>query len=179
MRELYGPPGHVKHNLNESVLLDFLTLFHVATPAQMIAKYENIGPLDHIVFAIISQFVPTRIVNEYGPIPTGNHASELNVVNLSCVVVAKPYTREAYIPHPVMAYLSSDVLDQCVRSVGHFPTMEQYMNTRMIEKAAAFLAPPPPPPPASAPPLDVLDGGKKTRRKANKKRKHSKKNRHH
>jgi hypothetical protein len=68
-----------------------------------------------------------------------------------------------------MAYLSSDALDQCVKSVGRFPTTDQfikYMNTLMIEKAAAFSAPPP----ASAPQLHELDGGKRTRRKMNKKK---------
>ena len=94
-----------------------------------------------------------------------------------------------------------------MQSVGQFPTTDQfiqYLNTRMIEKAAVFAPPslvgsapssaphylPPilPPPPASvllgsAPPLELdpleLDGGKKTRRKAtNKKRKPSKKSRH-
>jgi hypothetical protein len=181
MRELYGNPSGIafgRNNLDDSVLIEFLTLFHVATPAQMTAQYSNLSSLDQIVGSVISQFVPTLIVNGYGPIPTGNHASELNVVNLSCVVVAKPYTREAYIQLPVMAYLSSDVLDQCVQSVGHFPTTDQFMqfmNARMIEKAAAFS----PPPPASAPPLEELDGGKRTRRKANKKRKRSHKTRHH
>jgi hypothetical protein len=181
MRYLYGNPSGIafgRNNLDDSVLVEFLTLFHVATPAQMTAQYDNLSSLDQIVGSVISQFVPTLIVNGYGPIPTGNHASELNVVNLSCVVVAKPYTREAYIQLPVMAYLSSDVLDQCVQSVGHFPTTDQFMqfmNARMNEKAAAFS----PPPPASAPPLEELDGGKRTRRKANKKRKRSHKTRHH
>ena len=72
---------------------------------------------------------------------------------------------------PVMVYLSTDVLDQCVQSVGHFPTADEFIQTRMIEKASHS------PPPASAPPLE-LDGGKKTRRKTNKKRiKYTKSNR--
>ncbi|NBO57268.1 MAG: hypothetical protein EBU84_22315, partial [Actinobacteria bacterium] len=140
MRELYENPSGIafrRNNLNDSVLLEFLTLFHVATLVQMTTQYSNLGPLDHIVGSVISQFVPIRIVNGYGPIPTGNHASELNVVNLTCVVVAKPYTtREAYIQLPVMAYLSSDALDQCVKSVGHFPTTDEFLSKRMIEKAA-------------------------------------------
>jgi cell division septation protein DedD len=112
------------------------------------------------------------------PMPTGKHNSELNVLRLTCDVVAKPIQRTPGIApdvqSPVLAYLSSDMLDKCVQSVGQFPTTDQfiqYMNERMIEKAAAFSAPapPPPPPPASAPPLSEIDGGRKnTRRKAKK-----------
>jgi len=185
MRELCGNPSGMvwgKTNLNESVLLDFLTMFHVATPAQMTAKYDNIGPLDHIVFTIISQFVP---MDNVSGIPTGNHETELNLLNLKCVVVMLPPSQSP--TPPIFAYLSSDVLDQCVQSVGRFPTAEEFnqcLSKRMIEKAAAFAVPPPPsaaphPPPPSAPELHELDGGKKTKRIMSKKRNHSKKSRHH
>jgi len=171
-----------KTNLNESVLLDFLTMFHVATPAQMTAKYDNIGPLDHIVFTIISQFVP---MDNVSGIPTGNHETELNLLNLKCVVVMLPPSQSP--TPPIFAYLSSDVLDQCVQSVGRFPTAEEFnqcLSKHTIEKAAAFAVPPPPsaaphPPPPSAPELHELDGGKKTKRRMSKKRNHSKKSRHH
>jgi hypothetical protein len=108
------------------------------------------------------------------------HNSKLNIIDLTCNVVAKPYQRTpSFVQSPVLAYLSSDVLDQCVQSVEHFPTTDEfikYMSIRMIEKAAAFSAPPPPV--ASAPPLSELEGGKRTRRIMRKKRKHSKKSRH-
>jgi len=109
----------------------------------------------------------------------GTHVeNDLNEMELRCNVIGTAQSL------PVQAYLSSDILDQCVQSVGHFPTTDEfikYMSTRMIKKAAAFSAPPPPPPPpASAPPLEELDGGKRTRRKMDKnKRKHSNKSRHH
>ncbi len=187
----------IKSNLDESILLELLTLFHVATPAQMLA---HPGQLSHIVFSVISQFVPLNVVNGTPDIPaipqSDKHNSKLNTFHLTCNVVAKPYQRtHDFVQSPIMAYLSSDVLDQ---SVGHFPTTDEFLSKRMIEKAAAFAPPahsaPPasaplasaPPtsaplasaPPASAPPLHELDGGKKTRRRTSKKRKHSKKSRY-
>jgi hypothetical protein len=183
MRELYGNPSGIafgRNNLDESVLIKFLTLFHVATPAQMTTQYINLSSLDQIVGSVISQFVPTRIVNGYGPIPTGKHDSKLNVVNLACVVVAKPYTREAYIQLPVMAYLSSDVLDQCVQSVGRFPSTDEFIqflqSTKDAETTPSFE---PLSPSFWTSTSSTFEGGKRTRRHANKKRKHSKKTRHH
>jgi hypothetical protein len=196
MRKLYGNPSgiaHGKNNLDDSVLLEFLTFFHVATPVQMTTQYSNLGSLDQVVGLVISQFMQTRIVNGYGPIPTGNHASELNVVNLSCVVVAKPYTRETYTQLPVMAYLSSDVLDQCVQSVGRFPSTDEFMQLLQSKKDAettpkfepltpSFWRPTSPTSPTSETsetsdisPTSAFKGGKKTRRKINKKLKNVKK----
>ena len=189
MRELYGnpsgtvwtPPGRIKNNLDESVLLNFLTLFHVATPAQMTARYDNIGPLDSIVLSIISQFIPLDNRGGFPLIPTAKHEPEpepeMNMLHLTCVVILTPSQTPS---PPVLAYLSSDVLDQCVQSVKRFPTTDEfikYMDTRQIVKVAAFTQSPPPPHP-SAPPYDP-HGGKKTRRRMSKKHKHFKKSRHH
>ena len=170
----------IKSNLDESILLELLTLFHVATPAQMLA---HPGQLSHIVFSVISQFVPLNVVNGTPDIPaipqSDKHNSKLNTIHLTCNVVAKPYQRtHDFVQSPIMAYLSSDVLDQSVQSVRHFPTTVEFLSKRMIEKAAAFAAPAHSAPPASAPPLHELDGGKKTRRRTSKKRKHSNKGRH-
>jgi hypothetical protein len=173
-------PGGIKSNLDESILLEYLTLVHVATPAQMLA---HPGQVSYMVFAIISQFVPLEMVNGTPDMPTipqsDKHNSKLNTIHLMCKVVAKPYqSTPDFVQSPVPAYLSSDVLNQCVQSVGHFPTTDEfikYMNTRMIEKAAAFAVPPP----ASAPLLSELGGGKKTKRRMSKKRNHYKKSRHH
>jgi hypothetical protein len=125
------------------------------------------GQLPLYVLTVISQFVPIHNPHGYSHIPQSKkHESELNMMYLTCNVIAKNAGQQP----PVSAYLSSDVVDQCVQSVGHFPTTDEfikYMNTRMIEKAAVFLATPPV---ASAPPLSELDGGKRTRRKMNKKK---------
>jgi hypothetical protein len=67
------------------------------------------------------------------------------------------------------------------KTTPRFPTTDEfikYMNTRMIEKVAAFTQSQSPPQP-SAPSFDSLDGGKKTRRRISKKHKHFKKSRHH
>jgi len=190
MRQLHEECGGYSFKpIDESMLLKWLTLFHVAKMEQMIKTYSNLGSLDQIVFGIISQFVPLHNVygGSYIPPQSKNHESELNILHLTCNVI----TRKSGQQLPVKAYLSSEVLDQYVERVGHFPTTDQfiqYMHSRIIEKAAAFSAPPPsaapppqpPPPVASAPQLSELDGGrKKTRRIMRKKRKHSNKSRQH
>ena len=179
MRQLYeeccDARSGVKPNLDESMLLKWLTLFHVAKIEQLTKTYSNLGSLDRIVFGIISQFVLLHNVHGHSYIPQSKtHDSELNMLHLTCNIIARNSGQQL----PVSAYLSSDVVDQCVQSVGHFPTADQFilfLSKRMIEKAAAFAVPPSP----SAPPLNELDGGKKTKRRMSKKRNHSKKSRHH
>jgi hypothetical protein len=181
LQQTWNAPHGIKSNLDESILIEYLTLVHVATPEQLLA---HPGQVSYTVFSIISQFVPLEMVNGTPDMPaiaqSDKHNSKLNIIDLTCNVVAKPYQRTpSFVQSPVLAYLSSDVLDQCVQSVEHFPTTDEfikYMSIRMIEKAAAFSAPPPPV--ASAPPLSELEGGKRTRRIMRKKRKHSKKSRH-
>ena len=180
----YSPEG-IKPDLNNSVLLEYLTLVHVATPAQILARP---GQVTYLVFFVISQFVPL-IMDEIGKsvsppdaiLPTGKHNSELNMMRLICNVVEKPYPRDperpgqiepGFVPSPIKAYLSCDTLDKYVQRTGHFPTTEEFLQARMVEKmGAAALAPPSP----SAPPLSELGGGKKSRRKETKKRKYFKK----
>ena len=179
MRQLFDECGgySTKPNLDDSMLFKWLTLFHVAGKSQMTKTYDNLGSLDRIIFGIISQFVLIRNVHGYSYIiQSSNHESKLNVLHLTCNVVQKnppvsgPNTQQP----PVMAYLSSDILDQCVERVGRFPSTDEFLTTRMIEKATAagFSSQPPPP---SAPQLHELDAGKKTRRKTNKKLKNVKK----
>ena len=174
-------------DLDDSVLLEYLTLVHVATPAQMLA---HPGQVTHLVFGVISQFVPLVMENGIGIsppdaiVPTGKHNSELklNMMRVTCHVVEKPYPRTpgkpseiepGFVQSPIMAYLSCDTLDKLVQSTGHFPTTEEVLQARIIEKmgAAAFA----PSPSLSTPQLSELGGGKKTRRKENKKRKYFKK----
>ena len=190
MRELYVNPsgmvwarGHIKNNLDESVLLEFLTLFRVATPAQMTASYNNIGPLDSIVLLIISQFVQIDNVGGFSLIPTGNHMSELNVLKLKCVVILKPSQSQSPLP-PIFAYLSSDILDQCVRYLSHFPTMDEFLQCTATEfqpLSPSFWEPTPTSPTSPTSPTPqrrtLLEEGGKIRRNTNKKRKKCKKNR--
>ena len=152
LRELYGNPsgkvwdrGHVK-KLDNSVLIEFLSLFHVATLAQMTANYGNIGPLDNIVVSIISQFVDNN---------------QLNLLRLTCNVVQMPF--------PVYAYLSSDTLDLCTQSIGHFPNGTEFANCA-IDSLFEPLSPSFWESPISpiSPISPTFKGGKKTRRKANK-----------
>ena len=188
INELYGNPsgmvwarGHIKNNLDESVLLEFLTLFRVATPAQMTASYNNIGPLDSIVLSIISQFVQIDNVGGFSLIPTGNHMSELNVLKLKCVVILKPSQTPS---PPIFAYLSSDILDQCVRYLSHFPTMDEFLQCTATEfqpLSPSFWEPTPTSPTSPTSPTPqrrtLLEEGGKIRRNTNKKRKKCKKNR--
>ena len=180
LREKWGSNGP-KPNLDESVLLEYLTLVYVATPAQMLAERVN-----YLVFAFISQFVPLNMVNGIGvsppdaTVPTGKHNSEFNLMRLTCNVVHKPYPRTpgkpseiepGFVQSPILAYLSSDTLDKCVQTLKRFPTTEEFLQARMVEKmGAAALAPPP-----STPVGEFGGGEKQTRRKENKKRKYSKK----
>jgi hypothetical protein len=183
--KVYSSPEGIKSDLEDSVLLEYLTLVHVATPAQMLA--ERVTRVTYLVFSVISQFVPFNMVNGTGVsppdaiLPTGKHNSELNMMRLICNVVEKPYPRTpgklseiepGFVESPIKAYLSCDTLDKCVQTLKHFPTMEEFLQAQMVEKmGAAALAPPSP----SAPLLSELGGGKKTRRKENKKRKYFKK----
>jgi hypothetical protein len=174
-----------KTNLDDSVLLQWLTLFHVANNEQLKKTYDNLGSLDRIIFGIISQFMPTNPVYGYSYIPESNkRESELNILLLKCNVIQKnPGTQSPQPPQPpVMVYLSSEILDECVQSITHFPTTDEYLHTRVIKKIAdsesksqSDSAPLP-----SAPLLHEIgdtDGGKKTRRKTNKKLKKIKKGR--
>jgi hypothetical protein len=102
------------------------------------------------------------------------------MMRLICNVVEKPYPRDperpgqiepGFVPSPIKAYLSCDTLDKYVQRTGHFPTTDEFLQARIIEKmGAAAFAPSP-----SAPLLSELGGGKKSRRKETKKRKYFKK----
>jgi hypothetical protein len=190
-----------KQNLDESMLLKWLTLFHVAIAkdpymTNLTKKYDNEGKastLDGIIFGIISQFVPINNVSGYSYIPQSNkHESELNMLHLTCNVVEKnpPVSGPNAQQPPVCAYLSSDVLDQCVQSVGRFPSTDEFMKflqtkkdtetTRTFEPLdSSFWEPTSPTSETSetspTSPTSPSEGGKKTRRKTNKKLKNVKK----
>jgi len=186
LHKKWSSPDGQKSNLDESILLEYLTLVYVANPEQMLA---HPGQVSYLVFAVISQFVPLNMVNGTGVrppdaiLPTGKHTSDLNMMRLICNVVAKPYPRTpgkpseiepGFVQSPINAYLSSNMVDNCVQTLKRFPTTAEFLQARIVEKmGAAVFAPPHPP---SAPPLSEFGGGdKKTRLKENKKRKYSKK----
>jgi hypothetical protein len=108
-------------------LLEWLALFNVASIAQITNIYGNVGSLDYIVFGILSQFVPLNNVYGYSGVPQSkNNASKFNVMRLTCDVVL-PATNSFRLP--IIAYLSSDELDQCVRDIRQFPTAEQFLTS--------------------------------------------------
>ena len=129
MRELYGncyDRGHIKSNLDDSVLLEFLMMCRIATVEQMRKQVDTSASasLSEMIFTIVSQFVRLVNDNKFQTIPQSNkHESVLNVLHLTCIVVAKPTPS---VPLPIMAYLSSDALDQCVQTLKQFPTMDQF-----------------------------------------------------
>jgi hypothetical protein len=191
MRELLAECGGgyaFTHNLDVSMLLKWLTLFHVAIAKDepymrnLTKTYTNGGKastLDGIVFGIISQFVPIHNASGYSYIPQSeNHKSEINMLNLTCNVVEKnPQRSQQLIQPPVYAYLSSDLLDRCVKSIGGFPTTSQFvefLNMVRQRKAEQFLKESD----LSTVTTSSFGGGKKTIRKTNKKRKRSKNRRH-
>lgn len=156
MRELLAECGGgyaFTPNLDVSMLLKWLTLFHVAIAKDepymrnLTKTYTNGGKastLDGIVFGIISQFVPIHNASGYSYIPQSeNHKSELNILNLTCNVVEKnPQRSQQPLQPPVSAYLSSDLLDRCVKSIGGFPTTTQFvefLNMVRQRKAEQFL----------------------------------------
>lgn len=166
MRQLFEECGgySTKPNLDDSMLFKWLTLFHVAPIEQMTKTYVNLGSLDIIIFRIISQFVQLHIV----------HESKLNVLHLTCNVVKKNAGQQP----PVMAYLSSDILDQFVESMGRFPSTDQFIHFLQSKNDAEMTSTFQPLSPTfwnQTSETSAFNGGKKTRRKKNKKLKNVKK----
>jgi hypothetical protein len=169
----------INSNLPESVLLKWLALIYVGnkvdTHKQVLLKsFVNGGiasTLDGVIFGIVSQFVDINDEYKFQYIPQSDkHNSELNELMLVC----SNLMQEPSSTPPVRAYLSSNVLDDCVTSLsGRFPTEQefiQFLNTRRIEKLSSLHAGPGPAPAPSAPPFEPdFDGGKKTKRNRKKK----------
>jgi hypothetical protein len=85
---------------------------------------------------LVNRFVELKNVRGIGNSFIGSHVSnELNdELQLKCNVVGNA--------DPVQAYLSSDVLDRCVESIGGFPSTKQFiefLNTVRQRKAEQFL----------------------------------------
>ena len=161
-------------NLPELVLLKYLTLLFVVNKIPSINRVllepvvtgRNLqSTVDCVVYGLVSQFVEVNNPHNFQGIPhSDKHNSELNELMLVCTILMQDTSR---IP-PARAYLSSEVLDDCVTSLsGRFPTEQefiQFLNTRRIEKASSRPGPAP-----SAPPFHDLGGGKKTKRNHKKK----------
>jgi hypothetical protein len=129
MRELYEKCEHLgsfRSNLDESILLEWLALFNVASIAQITETYVDIGSLDYIIFGILSQFMPLNNDGYYGVQQSKNNASKFNVLHLTCYMIL-PTSASSRLP--IFAYLASDVLDQLAIDIGQFPTMDQFMTT--------------------------------------------------
>jgi hypothetical protein len=63
----------------------------------------------------------------YSGVPQStNNASKINALRLTCYVVL-PTSASSRLP--IIAYLSSDELDQCARDIGQFPTAEQFLTS--------------------------------------------------
>ena len=167
-------------NLPESVLLKYLTLLFVVNKIHSINHIllepvvtgRNLqSTVDCVIYGLVSQFVEVNNPHNFQGIPQSDkHNSELNELMLVCTILMQDPSR---IP-PARAYLSSEVLDDCVTSLsGRFPTEQefiQFLNTRRIEKVSSRHAEAPAAPPApSAPPFEDLGGGKKTKRNHKKK----------
>ena len=85
---------------------------------------------------LVNRFVELKNVRGIGNSFIGSHVpNELNdELQLKCNIVGNA--------DPVQAYLSSDVLDRCVESIGGFPSTKQFvdfLNTVRQRKAEQFL----------------------------------------
>ena len=122
--------------LDESMILEWLTLFHVTNIEELIKEYPNIGSLDRIVLGIISQFTPVNNVYKYSYIPQStSHESALNFLELTCNVIQKNPQNPQPPQPPVHAYLSSVLLDEYVKSKGHFPKTDEFMKFKSEKMA--------------------------------------------
>jgi len=147
------------NTLDESMILEWLTLFHVTDINELVKIYPNIGSLDRIVLFVISQFTLENNVYKYSYIPKStSHKSALNFLELTCNVIQKnpqpPQSPQPPQP-PVHAYLSSVLLDEYVKSKGHFPKTAteflKFKSEKMAEPPTPTPTPPTPTPPTPTP----------------------------
>jgi len=124
---------------------------------------------------LVNRFVELNDVrgigNSFIGLPVPNKLND--DIQLKCNVVGN-----ADSSLPVQAYLSSDLLDRCVKSIGGFPTTSQFvefLNMARKSKAEQFFKKESE---LSTVTTSSFGGRKKTIRKTNKKRKCSKNRRH-
>ena len=109
----FGNPS----TMNLETLLNVLTFIHLTDYQMQIDLF-----LTHGDGLLVNRFVELKNVRGIGNSFIGSHVpNELNdEVQLKCNVVGNA--------DPVQAYLSSDVLDRCVESIGGFPTTRQFVE---------------------------------------------------
>ena len=188
MHELLAECGGVsfKPNLDASALLKWLTLFHVnsakdhsmSNMTKTYAKGGKASTLDGIVFGIVSQFTIHNASGDSSIIQSESHKSELNMLRLTCIVVEKNSVQQGQPQPPVCAYLSSDMLDQCVKKVGRFPSTDEFLKFLQSTKDAEPTPPFEPLSPSFWVTPTSYEGGKRSRRIMRKKRTRVKNRRH-
>jgi hypothetical protein len=162
----FGNPA----NMSLETLLNVLTFIHLTSYEQQLDLFLTNGD-----GMLVNRFVELKDVRGIGNSFIGLHVpNKLNdELQLKCNVIGN-----ADSSLPVQAYLSSDLLDRCVKSIGGFPTTSQFvefLNMVRQRKAEKFFKKESD---LSTVTTSSFGGGKKTIRKTNKKRKRSKNRRH-
>jgi hypothetical protein len=115
--------------LDESMILKWLTLFHITDINELVKIYPNLGSLDRIVLFVILQFTKENNVSKFSYMPkSSNHESALNFLKLTCNIIQKTPQNPQPPQPPVMAYLSSELLDECVKSLRKFPNADEFIK---------------------------------------------------
>jgi hypothetical protein len=126
----FGNPA----NMNLKTLLNVLTFIHLTSYHDQMDLFSKNG--DGL---LVNRFVELNNTHSIGNSFIGPPiSSKLNdELQLKCNVIGN-----ADSSLPVQAYLSSDVLDRCVKSIGGFPTTRQFvefLNMVRQSKAEQFL----------------------------------------
>lgn len=125
----FGNPA----NMNLKTLLNVLTFIHLTSYHDQMDLFSKNG--DGL---LVNRFVELNNTHSIGNSFIGPPiSSKLNELQLKCNVIGN-----ADSSLPVQAYLSSDLLDRCVKSIGGFPTTTQFvefLNMVRQRKAEQFL----------------------------------------
>jgi hypothetical protein len=126
----FGNPA----NMTLKTLLNVLTFIHLTSYHDQMDLFSKNG--DGL---LVNRFVELNNTHSIGNSFIGPPiSSKLNVeLQLKCNVIGN-----ADSSLPVQAYLSSDLLDRCVKSIGGFPTTRQFvefLNMVRQSKAEQFL----------------------------------------
>jgi len=162
----FGNPA----TMSLETLLNVLTFIHLTSYHDQMDLFLTNG--DGMLVNRFFELNDVRgIGNSFIGLPVPNKLND--DIQLKCNVVGN-----ADSSLPVQAYLSSDLLDRCVKSIGGFPTTSQFvefLNMARKSKAEQFFKKESE---LSTVTTSSFGGRKKTIRKTNKKRKRSKNRRH-